>query len=53
MNIFGLMPCDGHYSRDTNKALIYALQAEEGMDTNTANGYFGVRNNSKLSQHYR
>ena len=39
---FGLMPCDGHYSRDTNKALIYALQAEEGMDTNTANRYFSV-----------
>lgn len=38
---FGLMPCDGHYSRDTNRALIYALQAEEGMAVGTANGYFG------------
>ncbi len=37
----GIMPCDGHYSRDTNEALIYALQAEEGLDTDTANGYFG------------
>jgi len=38
---FGLMPCDGRYMRDTNSALIYALQCEEGMDADTANGYFG------------
>ena len=25
----GIMPCDGIYGRDTNKALIYALQKEE------------------------
>lgn len=37
----GIGPCDGYYSRDTNKALIYALQAEEGLDTSTANGAFG------------
>ncbi len=37
----GLSPCDGIYGRTTNKALIYALQAEEGLDTNTANGNFG------------
>ncbi|MGM0749707.1 MAG: glycoside hydrolase domain-containing protein [Bacillota bacterium] len=37
----GLMPCDGLYARDTNKALIYALQKEEGMSTNVANGFFG------------
>lgn len=37
----GIGPCDGYYSRDTNKALIYALQAEEGLDTSTANGTFG------------
>lgn len=41
-NYFGLMPCDGHYSRDTNKALIYALQAEEGMAVGVANGFFGT-----------
>ncbi len=40
-NYFGIEPCDGHYSRDTNKAVIYALQAEEGLDTDTANGRFG------------
>lgn len=40
-NYIGIGPCDGYYSRDTNKALIYALQAEEGLDTSTANGTFG------------
>ncbi|MEL3986628.1 glycoside hydrolase domain-containing protein [Bacillus velezensis] len=37
----GLMPCDGLYARGTNKALIYALQKEEGMSTSVANGFFG------------
>lgn len=37
----GLSPCDGIYGRRTNKALIYALQAEEGMPTSVANGNFG------------
>lgn len=37
----GLMPCDGVYGRNTNTALIYALQAEEGLSTSVANGYFG------------
>lgn len=37
----GLCACDGVYSRSTNKALIYALQAEEGMPTSMANGNFG------------
>lgn len=37
----GILPCDGVYQRDTNKALIYGLQAEMGMDTVHANGYFG------------
>ena len=37
----GLSPCDGVYGRSTNKALIYALQAEEGMPTSVANGNFG------------
>ena len=29
----GITPCDGVYGRNTNRALIYALQAEEGMPT--------------------
>ena len=37
----GILPCDGIYQRDTNKALIYGLQAEMGMAVGTANGYFG------------
>lgn len=44
---FGIGPCDGHYSRDTNKAIIYAWQAEEGLDTNTANGNFGPTTKEK------
>lgn len=42
----GITPCDGVYGRNTNKALIYALQAEEGLPTSVANGNFG--NTTKL-----
>lgn len=38
---FGIIPCNGKYERNTNKALIYALQAEEGLKVGTANGSFG------------
>lgn len=38
----GLMPCDGVYGRNTNKAIIYALQAEEKLPVGTANGNFGT-----------
>lgn len=38
----GLNPCDGVYGRNTNKAIIYALQAEEGLPIDVANGNFGV-----------
>lgn len=38
---FGIMPCDGIYQRDTNTALIYALQAEEGLGVGAANGAYG------------
>lgn len=37
----GIKPCDGVYGRETNKALILAIQAEEGMPTNVANGNVG------------
>lgn len=37
----GIRPCDGIYSRSTNTALIYAIQAEEGMSTSIANGNCG------------
>ncbi|PAD65816.1 hypothetical protein CHH79_02230 [Bacillus siamensis] len=38
---FFLMPCDGQYSRDTQKSLVYAIQYEEGLDDSAANGNFG------------
>lgn len=38
----GLTPCDGVYGRNTNKAIVYALQAEEGLPLDVANGNFGV-----------
>jgi peptidoglycan hydrolase-like protein with peptidoglycan-binding domain len=37
----GIKPCDGLYGRETNTALIYALQAEEGLPVSVANGSFG------------
>ncbi len=39
--IGGLVPCDGVYGRSTSKALVFALQAEEGMPVGTATGNFG------------
>lgn len=41
VDYIGLRPCDGILGRDTVKALIYALQAEEGIPVGTANGNFG------------
>lgn len=37
----GIRPCDGVYARRTSQALIYAIQAEEGMPTSVANGNCG------------
>ncbi|HIR74597.1 TPA: DUF1906 domain-containing protein [Candidatus Ventrenecus avicola] len=37
----GLRACDGIYGRTTNTALIYAIQAEEKLPLNVANGNFG------------
>lgn len=38
-NDIGLIPCDGIYGRSMNKALLYALQIEEGIAA--PNGVFG------------
>lgn len=46
--IGGLTPCNGIYERKTNKALIYAIQAEEGMPTSVANGNVGPSTKSCL-----
>ena len=43
--ISGVNPCDGHYSRDTSIALIYALQQEEGILEPT--GTFGLLTKQK------
>ncbi len=37
----GLNPCDGVYGRNTNRALIYAIQAEEGLSVSDSSGTFG------------
>ena len=42
-NIIGILPCDGIYQRDTNTALIYALQRAEGMAADVANGIYGQK----------
>ena len=44
----GIRPCDGIYGRGTNQALIYAIQAEEGMTTSIANGNCGPSTKSCL-----
>ncbi|GKS12896.1 hypothetical protein YDYSY3_38960 [Paenibacillus chitinolyticus] len=44
--VIGLIACDGRYSRSTNKALIYALQIEEGIPE--PNGSFGPTTTSLL-----
>ena len=36
-----IVPCDGHFSRDVQKALMLAIQYEIGMSDDVANGAFG------------
>ncbi|KUO18579.1 hypothetical protein AQJ91_24225 [Streptomyces dysideae] len=38
---FFIVPCDGHYSHDVAKAMMYALQYEIGMSDDVAIGVFG------------
>lgn len=40
-NYIGIRPCDGVVGRSTSVALIYAIQAEEGLPVGTANGNCG------------
>lgn len=37
----GVQPCDGHYQRGTNKALIYGIQTEEGIPPASQTGSVG------------
>lgn len=52
---FFIIPCDGNFSRDVQKALLFAIQFELGMSDDVATGAFGpmtqagLRNNT-LSQ---
>lgn len=46
----GLNACDGVYGRNTNRAFIYAFQAEEGLPTGIANGSFGPTTKSLCPQ---
>lgn len=45
---FYLQPTDGIYQRGTQKALIYAIQYEEGLSDDVANGTFGPTTKAKL-----
>ncbi|MFI9721741.1 glycoside hydrolase domain-containing protein [Streptomyces sp. NPDC052396] len=46
-----IIPCDGFFSRDVQKALIFAIQYELGMADGQANGIFGPGTQSGLKQH--
>ncbi|QIE35671.1 DUF1906 domain-containing protein [Bacillus tropicus] len=45
---FYYMPCDGNYSRDVQKALVFAIQYEEGLQDGVANGDFGPKTQEKI-----
>ena len=47
-NYTGIIPCDGLYGREMNKALIQILQSLEGYSPNDATGHFGNGTKSKL-----
>ncbi|MBM7781832.1 hypothetical protein [Arthrobacter tumbae] len=38
---FYVVPCDGHFSRDVQRALMLAIQYQIGMADGVANGFFG------------
>ncbi|PLR75282.1 hypothetical protein CU633_21905 [Bacillus sp. V3-13] len=44
----GVQPCDGHYQRGTNKALIYGIQTEEGIAPESQTGSVGPTTKSLL-----
>lgn len=52
---FGIIPCDGIYSRDVQQGVMYALQYGLGMADGVANGNFGpgtqsgIRNQANLA----
>lgn len=44
----GVQPCDGHYQRNTNKALLYGIQTEEGIPASEQTGAIGPTTKSCL-----
>ncbi|MFW6690382.1 glycoside hydrolase domain-containing protein [Streptomyces sp. MAR4 CNX-425] len=46
-----IIPCDGHYSRSVQKALMLAIQYEIGMADGVANGNFGPGTKAGLKSH--
>ncbi|ESU34091.1 hypothetical protein G3A_02915 [Bacillus sp. 17376] len=44
----GVQPCDGHYQRGTNRALIYGIQTEEGIAPNLQTGSVGPTTRDRL-----
>ncbi|EWC61824.1 putative peptidoglycan binding domain protein [Actinokineospora spheciospongiae] len=48
---FFIIPCDGHFSRDVQKALVYAIQYEIGMGDDVANGVFGPGTRDGIRAH--
>ncbi|WP_250213316.1 glycoside hydrolase domain-containing protein [Acrocarpospora catenulata] len=45
---FFIIPCDGHFSRDVQKALLLAIQFELGMTDAEATGVFGLNTQAGL-----
>ena len=48
---FYAVPTDGHFLRDTHRAMMFAVQYEVGLDDGVANGNFGPTTKSKLQQY--
>ena len=48
---FFVGPCDGHYSRGVQQALMRAIQYEVGIPESQANGSFGPATRAGLQQH--
>jgi peptidoglycan hydrolase-like protein with peptidoglycan-binding domain len=48
---FYILPCDGHFSRDVQKGLIYAIQFQLGMSDDVATGALGPATREGLRNH--
>lgn len=48
---FQIIPCDGHFSRNVQKALMLAIQFELGLSDDQATGTFGTKTKDGLRAH--